>query len=191
MIGRTGGRRKRKWHCTKQIVSGWPAWSGRALRSGWGRKHTNGPAGDPVELFEWRCRKLVKPVGLPCDWRGQARQPAVLSGGIRVTAVEPTGAMTPELRKHVPAKPQGRTGRVRRTCEPGEAMGWFMRTAAALDEPGGPVVAHGSVLQAGGMFASFRWTVRWLTRLGGAVRAARAPFIGEREVQSPDGTPGT
>jgi SAM-dependent methyltransferase len=110
--------------------------------------------------------------------------------GITVTATEPDGAMLTELRKHVPTN----VTTVQATFEdlrPGGRYG-LVYAAAALHwtKPEGRWSRMAALLEPGGVFASFGGPVRLADPVvEEAVRTARAPFLANDEVPSPDGTP--
>jgi SAM-dependent methyltransferase len=110
--------------------------------------------------------------------------------GVAVTATEPDPAMLAELRAHVPAGV--RTVRAAfEELRPGERYD-LVYAAASLHwterEGRWPRVA--ALLGPGGVFACFGGPVALADpALEEAVRAARAPFLGDDGVPSPDGTP--
>ncbi|MFC0438183.1 trans-aconitate 2-methyltransferase [Kutzneria buriramensis] len=110
--------------------------------------------------------------------------------GIAVTATEPDGAMLDELRKHVPADVKT----VRAAFEdlrPDERYG-LVYAAAALHwtKPDGRWSRMAALLEPGGVFASCGGPVRLADPVvEEAARAARAQFLANDEVPSPDGTP--
>lgn len=110
--------------------------------------------------------------------------------GITITATEPDPAMLAEFRKHVPADVitvQAAFEDLRLT----ETFG-LVFTAAALHwtEPVGRWPRMAALLEPGGVFASFGGQMHLTDEaLREAVRAARAPFVADDGVPSPDGTP--
>jgi SAM-dependent methyltransferase len=110
--------------------------------------------------------------------------------GVTVTAVEPDGAMLTELRKHVPANVRTVQAAFE-DVRPGQSYG-LVYAAAALHwtNPDGRWSHVATLLEPGGVFASFGGPVRPAdAAVREAVRAARAPFLESDEVPSPDGTP--
>jgi SAM-dependent methyltransferase len=111
-------------------------------------------------------------------------------GTVAVTALEPDEAMLAELRKHVPATVRT----VHAAFEdliPGESYG-LVYAAAALHwtSPQGRWSRMASLLEPGGVFASFGGPVQLADPgVEEAVRAARAPYLDSDDIPSPDGTP--
>ncbi|MFD0019873.1 class I SAM-dependent methyltransferase [Streptomyces sp. NPDC058382] len=110
--------------------------------------------------------------------------------GVDVTATEPDAAMLAELRRHVP--PSVRTARASfEDLGAGETYG-LVYAAAALHwtDPAGRWPRVAALLEPGGVFASFGGPVRPADpAVGEAVRKARAPFLDDDDIPSPDGTP--
>ncbi|WP_412543230.1 class I SAM-dependent methyltransferase [Longispora sp. K20-0274] len=110
--------------------------------------------------------------------------------GITVTATDPDGAMLAELRKHVPA--HVRTVRAAfEDLRPAETYG-LVYAAAALHwtRPEGRWSRMASLLEPGGVFASFGGPIQLADpAVAEAARAARAPFLDSDDIPSPDGTP--
>jgi SAM-dependent methyltransferase len=110
--------------------------------------------------------------------------------GITITATEPDPAMLAELRRHVPAD----VITVQAAFEdlrPTETFG-LVFTAAALHwtEPVGRWPRMAALLESGGVFASFGGQTQLTDEaVREAVRAARAPFVADDSIPSPDGTP--
>jgi SAM-dependent methyltransferase len=122
---------------------------------------------------------------------GTGKATRVFTGrGITVTATEPDAAMLGELRKHVPADVitvQAAFEDLRLTKTYG-----LVFTAAALHwtEPAGRWPRMAALLEPGGVFASFGGQIHLADdAVKEAVRAARAPFLEDDDVPSPDGTP--
>lgn len=111
-------------------------------------------------------------------------------GGIAVTATEPDAAMLAELRKHLPA---GVTT-VQAAFEdlPLDVSYELVYSAAALHwtNPEGRWDRMAALVRPGGVFASFGVPIQLADpALTEAVRAARAPYLEDDGVPSPDGTP--
>lgn len=110
--------------------------------------------------------------------------------GIAVTATEPDAAMLAELRKHVPET-------VRTIRAPFEelpsATGYDLVFAAAAlhwTDPEGRWPRIAAMLTPGGIFASFGGQLRLSDPdVEAAVHTARARFLDDDEIPSPDGTP--
>jgi trans-aconitate methyltransferase len=110
--------------------------------------------------------------------------------GIAVTATDPDQAMLIELRRHVPEA-------VRTMQAPFETIPLTARydlvfAAAALHwtQPAGRWERVAALLNPGGIFASFGGQLHLAdAAVEQAVRAARAPYLGDDGVPSPDGTP--
>jgi SAM-dependent methyltransferase len=148
--------------------------------------------GYPGSLADLVLRYAGRPVRTALEiGAGTGKATRLFAGrGIAVTATEPDPAMLAELRKHVPVSVRV----VRAALEdlrPGERYG-LVYAAAALHwtNPEGRWSRVAALLEPGGVFASFGGPVR----LGDpavedAVRTARAPFLADDEVPSPDGTP--
>ncbi|MFD0342378.1 class I SAM-dependent methyltransferase [Streptomyces sp. NPDC127117] len=110
--------------------------------------------------------------------------------GVVVTATEPDGAMLDELRKHVPSNVRTVQAAFE-DLRPGERYG-LVYAAAALHwtNPEGRWTRMASLLEPGGVFASFGGPIRLADpAVEEAARTARAPFLESDEIPSPDGTP--
>jgi SAM-dependent methyltransferase len=110
--------------------------------------------------------------------------------GITITATEPDPAMLAELRKHVPPDVitvQAAFEDLRLT----ESFGLvFVAAALHWTEPAGRWPRMAALLEPGGVFASFGGQTHLTDEaVREAVRAARAPFVADDGVPSPDGTP--
>lgn len=115
---------------------------------------------------------------------------AFAARGIAVTATDPDVAMLAELRKHVPATVETVQGTLEE-LDVGVSFD-LVFAAAALHwtEPAGRWSRVAALLGPGGTFASFGGQLHLLDEaVEEAVRAARAPFLVDDEVASPDGTP--
>ncbi|ONI76763.1 SAM-dependent methyltransferase [Kribbella sp. ALI-6-A] len=111
-------------------------------------------------------------------------------GGIAVTATEPDAAMLVELRKHVPAN----VSTVQAAFEdlPLDSSYELVYSAAALHwtKPEGRWDRMAALVRPGGVFASFAVPIQLADpALKEAVRAARAPYLENDGVPSPDATP--
>ncbi|MBP2706750.1 methyltransferase domain-containing protein [Microbispora sp. RL4-1S] len=167
--------------------------SGRALSFGAvAQAYERFRPGYPVELFDLVMTYAGRPVRTALEiGAGTGKATRLFARpGITVTATEPDGAMLAELRKHVPAN----VTTVQAAFEdvrPGESYE-LIYAAAALHwtNPEGRWPRMASLLEPGGVFASFGGPVRPADpAVGEALRAARAPFLESDEVPSPDGTP--
>ncbi|WP_350281404.1 class I SAM-dependent methyltransferase [Kribbella sp. HUAS MG21] len=110
--------------------------------------------------------------------------------GIEVTATDPDAAMLAELRKHVPAH----VTTVQAAFEdlPLDTSYDLVYSAAALHwtNPEGRWDRMAALVRPGGVFASFAAPTQLADPdLQQAVRAARAPYLEDDGVPSPDGTP--
>jgi SAM-dependent methyltransferase len=109
--------------------------------------------------------------------------------GIAVTATEPDAAMLAELRRHVPANVE--TEQVAFEDVRLDRRYGLVYAAAALHwtSPDGRWSRVASLLEPGGVFASFGGPVRLADpAVDEAVRTARAPFLVDDDVPPPDGT---
>ncbi|MEV0289476.1 MULTISPECIES: class I SAM-dependent methyltransferase [unclassified Kribbella] len=111
-------------------------------------------------------------------------------GGIAVTATDPDAAMLAELRKHLPAT----VTTVQSAFEdlPLDSSYELVYSAAALHwtNPEGRWDRMAALVRPGGVFASFGAPIQLADpALKEAVRAARAPYLEDDGVPSPDGTP--
>jgi len=110
--------------------------------------------------------------------------------GISVTATEPDAAMLDELRRHVPSDVRTVLAAFE-DLRPGARYD-LVYAAAALHwtEPEGRWSRVAELLEPQGVFASFGGPARLADLdVEEAVRAARAPFLDDDDVPSPDGTP--
>ncbi|ADB34658.1 Methyltransferase type 11 [Kribbella flavida DSM 17836] len=110
--------------------------------------------------------------------------------GIAVTATEPDAAMLAELRKYLPAT----VTTVQAAFEdlPLDSSYELVYSAAALHwtNPEGRWERMAALVRPGGVFASFGVPIQLADPdLKEAVRAARAPYLDDDGVPSPDGTP--
>jgi SAM-dependent methyltransferase len=167
--------------------------SGRALSFGVvAEAYERFRPGYPVELVDTVMTYAGQPVRTALEiGAGTGKATRLFAHrGVTVTATEPDAAMLAELRKHVPAnvKPvQAAFEELR----PGESYG-LVYAAAALHwtSPEGRWSRMAALLEPGGVFASFGGPIRLADPMvEDAVHAARAPFLDNDEVPSPDGTP--
>jgi SAM-dependent methyltransferase len=148
--------------------------------------------GYPVELFDMVMTYADQPVRTALEigaGTGKATR-LFAQRGVTVTATEPDGAMLTELRKHVPANVKTVQAAFE-DLRPGGRYG-LVYAAAALHwtNPEGRWPRMAALLEPGGVLASFGGPVRLADSVvEEAVRAARAPFLENDEVPSPDGTP--
>lgn len=167
--------------------------SGRALSFGvMAEAYERFRPGYPVDLFEKVMAYAGQPVRTALEigaGTGKATR-LFAQAGIAVTATDPDAAMLAELRKHVPSS----VGTVQAAFEDlttGESYG-LVYAAAALHwtEPEGRWSRMASLVEPGGVFASFGGAVQLADPdVQEAVRAARAPFLESDDIPSPDGTP--
>lgn len=167
--------------------------SGRALSFGTvAEAYERFRPGYPVELFDVVMAYVGRPVSTALEiGAGTGKATRVLARrGVSVTATDPDAAMLAELRKHVP--PGVRTARAAfEELRPDERFG-LVYAAAALHwtKPAGRWSRMAGLLEPGGVFASFGRPVGLADpAVEEAVRAARAPFLKDDGVPSPDGTP--
>ena len=148
--------------------------------------------GYPAELADRVLAYAQRPIRTALEiGAGTGKATRAFTGrGIRITAAEPDPAMMAELREHVPVG----VITVRAAFEDlqlTEAYG-LVFAAAALHwtESAGRWPRMAALLEPGGVFASFGGQTHLTDRaVREAVRAARAPFVPDDEVPSPDGTP--
>lgn len=148
--------------------------------------------GYPVELFDIVMAYAGRPVRAALEiGAGTGKLTRLFAQqGLKITATDPDQAMLAELIKHVPASVKA----VRAAFEdlrPGERYS-LVYAAAALHwtSPEGRWPRMAALLEPGGVFATFGGPLRLADpAMQEAVRAARAPFLGDDEIPSPDGTP--
>ncbi|MEU4194521.1 class I SAM-dependent methyltransferase [Kribbella sp. NPDC026611] len=148
--------------------------------------------GYPVELLELVMAYAGEPIQTALEigaGTGKATR-LFVQGGIAVTATEPDAAMLAELRKHLPAN----VTTVQAAFEdlPLDASYDLVFSAAALHwtDPEGRWDRMAVLVRPGGVFASFGVPIQLADpALKEAVRAARAPYLEDDGVPSPDGTP--
>jgi SAM-dependent methyltransferase len=167
--------------------------SGRALSFGAAAEaYERFRPGYPAELFDLVMAYAGRPVRTALEigaGTGKATR-LFAQRGITVTATEPDAAMLAELRKHVPAT----VSTVQAALEDlraGERYG-LVYAAAALHwtNPQGRWSRVAALLEPGGVFASFGGPAQLTDpAVREAVRAARAPFLENDDIPSPDGTP--
>ncbi|MCD0484745.1 class I SAM-dependent methyltransferase [Streptacidiphilus sp. ASG 303] len=147
--------------------------------------------GYPAELADTVLTYAGRPLRTALEiGAGTGKATRLFAGrGVAVTATEPDAAMLTELRRTVPAGVRA----VRAAFEdlrPGETYG-LVYAAAALHwtRPEGRWSRVAALLEPGGVFASFGGPFRPADpAVEESVRAARAPFLEDDEVPSPDGT---
>ena len=148
--------------------------------------------GYPAELFDTVMRYAGQPIRTALEigaGTGKATR-LFAERRVTVTATEPDAAMLAELRKHVTAN----VITVQAAFEdlrPAETYG-LVYAAAALHwtSPEGRWPRVAALLEPGGVFASFGGQFQLADpAVAEAVRTARAPFLENDEVASPDGTP--
>jgi len=148
--------------------------------------------GYPAELFDTVMRYARQPIRTALEigaGTGKATR-LFAERGVTVTATEPDPDMLAELRKHVPAN----VTTVQAAFEDlrlAQTYG-LVYAAAALHWTSleGRWSRIAALLEPGGVFASFGGQVHLADpAVAEAVRAARAPFLANDNVASPDGTP--
>lgn len=148
--------------------------------------------GYPVELLELVMAYAGGPIRTALEFGAGTGKATRLfaQAGIAVTATEPDAAMLAELRKQVPANVTA----VQAAFEdlPLDASYDLVYSAAALHwtKPEGRWDRMAALVRPGGVFASFAVPIQLADpALKEAVRAARAPYLGNDGVPSPDATP--
>ncbi|MFI5697408.1 class I SAM-dependent methyltransferase [Kribbella sp. NPDC051586] len=147
--------------------------------------------GYPVELLELVTAYAGGPIRTALEigaGTGKATR-LFADAGIAVTATEPDPAMLAELRKHVPTN----VSTVQAAFEdlPLDSSYELVYSAAALHwtSPEGRWDRMAALVQPGGVFASFGVPIQLADpALQEAARAARAPYLDDDGVPSPDGT---
>ncbi|WP_112242248.1 class I SAM-dependent methyltransferase [Kribbella monticola] len=148
--------------------------------------------GYPVELLEQVMAYAGTPIRNALEigaGTGKATR-LFAQAGIAVTATEPDAAMLAELRKHLPTN----VTPVQAAFEdlPLDSSYELVYAAAALHwtNPEGRWARMAALVQPGGVFASFGVPIQLADpALREAARAARAPYLDDDGVPSPDGTP--
>jgi SAM-dependent methyltransferase len=148
--------------------------------------------GYPVELLELVTAYAGGPIRTALEigaGTGKATR-LFAEAGIAVTATDPDAAMLAELRKHLPAS----VTTVQAAFEdlPLESSYDLVYSAAALHwtNPEGRWDRMAALVRPGGVFASFGVPIQLADpALQEAARTARAPYLEEDGVPSPDGTP--
>lgn len=148
--------------------------------------------GYPVELLELVMEYAGQPIRTALEigaGTGKATR-LFAQGGIAVTATEPDAAMLAELRKRLPAN----VTTVQAAFEdlPLDSSYDLVYSAAALHwtNPEGRWDRMAALVRPGGVFTSFGVPIQLADpTLQEAARAARAPYLEEDGVPSPDGTP--
>ena len=148
--------------------------------------------GYPVELFDTVMTYAGRPLRTALEiGAGTGKATRLFARpGLTVTASEPDAGMLAELRTHLPATVRT----VQATFEelPADEAYDLVYAAAALHwtRPEGRWSRVAALLEPAGVFASFGGPFNLADPvLAEAVRAARAPFLADDEVPSPDGTP--
>lgn len=115
---------------------------------------------------------------------------AFAARGVDVTATDPDGAMLGELRRHVPDGVVTMQASLEDLAPTGRFDLVFAAASLHWTEPSGRWPRIAARLEPAGVVASFGGPVELADEaLQDAVRAARAPFLGDDGVPSPDGTP--
>ncbi|MEO3936700.1 class I SAM-dependent methyltransferase [Dermatophilaceae bacterium Soc4.6] len=115
---------------------------------------------------------------------------AFAARGVDVTATDPDGAMFGELRRHVPAGVVTMQASLEDLGPTGRFDLVFAAASLHWTEPSGRWPRIAARLEPAGVVASFGGPVELADEpLQDAVRAARAPFLSDDGVPSPDGTP--
>ncbi|NOL44176.1 class I SAM-dependent methyltransferase [Kribbella sandramycini] len=147
--------------------------------------------GYPAGLFEVVRSYAGEAIGTALEvGAGTGKATRVFAGaGVAVTASEPDAAMLGELRKHLPAD----VVTVQAAFEelPLETAYDLVYSAAALHwtKPEGRWERMAALVRPGGVFASFGAPIQLADpALREAARAARAPYLADDGVPSPDGT---
>ena len=114
---------------------------------------------------------------------------AFAARGVDVTATDPDGAMLGELRRHVPDGVVTMQASLEDLGPTGRFDLVFVAASLHWTEPSGRWPRIAARLEPAGVVASFASPVELADEtLQAAVRAARAPFLGDDGVPSPDGT---
>jgi SAM-dependent methyltransferase len=148
--------------------------------------------GYPAELFDTVTRYAGQPIRTALEIGAGTGKATRLFAERRVTitATEPDAAMLAELRKHVPPNVIAIQAAFE-DLRPEQTYG-LVYAAAALHwtSPEGRWPRVAALLEPGGVFASFGGPFQLADpAVAEAVRAARAPFLENDEIASPDGTP--
>lgn len=148
--------------------------------------------GYPVELLDLITAYAGESIGTALEigaGTGKATR-LFAQGGIAVTATEPDAAMLAELRKHVPAEVT--TLQAAFEDLPLDSSYDLVYAAAALHwtNPEGRWDRMAALVRPGGVFTSFGVPIQLADPdLREVARAARAPYLDDDGVPSPDGTP--
>ena len=148
--------------------------------------------GYPAELADRVLAYAQRPIRTALEiGAGTGKATRAFTGrGIAITATEPDPAMMAELREHVPADVitvQAAFEDLRLTQTYGLV---FAAAALHWTEPAGRWPRMAALLEPGGVFASFGGQTHLTDEaVREAVRAARAPFVPDDDIPSPDGTP--
>ncbi|TDU91399.1 methyltransferase family protein [Kribbella voronezhensis] len=148
--------------------------------------------GYPVELLELVTAYAGMPIRNALEigaGTGKATR-LFAQAGIAVTATEPDAAMLAELRKHLPTNVT--TAQAAFEDLPLDSAYDLVYSAAALHwtNPEGRWARMSALVRPGGVFASFGVPIQLADpALQDAARAARAPYLEDDGIPSPDGTP--
>jgi SAM-dependent methyltransferase len=148
--------------------------------------------GYPVELLDLVTSYAGEPIRTALEigaGTGKATR-LFAQAGIAITATEPDAAMLAELHKHLPANVT--TLQAAFEDLPLDSSYDLVYSAAALHwtNPEGRWERMAALVRPGGVFASFGVPIQLADPdLDEAARAARAPYLEDDGVPSPDGTP--
>ena len=148
--------------------------------------------GYPVELLDLVTAYAGGPIRTALEFGAGTGKATRLfaQGGIAVTATEPDAAMLAELRKRLP--PNVTTVQAAFEDLPLDSSYDLVYSAAALHwtNPEGRWERMAALVRPGGVFASFGVPIQLADpALRETARAARAPYLDDDGVPSPDGTP--
>lgn len=148
--------------------------------------------GYPTELVDLVLAYAGRPVGTALEigaGTGKATR-AFAARGFAVTATEPDAAMLRELRRHVPADVVAVRAAFEDLTVPQSHGLVFAAAALHWTDPSDRWSRMAALLEPGGVFASFGGPFRLRDpEPDEAVRTARAAFLRDDDVPSPDGTP--
>jgi SAM-dependent methyltransferase len=147
--------------------------------------------GYPSELVDRVLAYAGRPVRTALEiGAGTGKATRVFAGrGMAVTATEPDAAMLRELRRQVPGVATVQAAFEDLPLTPAYGL-VFAAASLHWTDPVGRWDRVAALLEPGGAFASFGGPFQLTDRaVDDAVRAARAPFLEDDDVPSPDGTP--